>query len=182
MAFRFFFRRFTSFRIRCVFNWPVHQRTRGPGQLVAIERYPKPLPVLNAGLLHLWFLKHEHPKPFGVPQGSDMDATLTAEQIVQFLKMLIHLWNSMPVSAVSTTSMGISCSIINRSMAVLSLPPERETAWKLPLYVLLSVKLILPPPSGSGLSCVTACRPRWGYKLPILHTAEYVAVFYHDAL
>jgi hypothetical protein len=50
------------------------------------------LPVLNAGLLHLWFLKHEPFKAFGVPQGSDMDATLTAEQIVQFLKMLIHLW------------------------------------------------------------------------------------------
>ena len=36
--------------------------------------------------------------------------------------------NSMPVSADSTMSMGISCSIIKSSMAVLSLPPDRLTA------------------------------------------------------
>ncbi len=59
--------------------------------------------------------------------------------------------NSMPVSAVNTTSMGISRSIINRSMAVESLPPEHETAWKLPI---LSFLLTKEPPSGKYTATV----------------------------
>ena len=102
---------------------PAHPDSR---PAVTIGRNTQPCPVLQTLGLLLRFVEHEVFKALGVAQGGDMQAPLPVQVVIQLGKMGIHLRE---LHAGISRQHGIPRSIISRSIAVLSLPPDRLTAW-----------------------------------------------------